>query len=422
MPEPGYPVYERGALFAGAEVETFPLLEAHGFLPDLDAIDDDTWPRTALSGSTTRTTRPARSPRSRSTSGSRSSRASTTSSLCLRRGVHRALVRRAARLRAAGARPLERRRLQHALEALVDDRLPLRLRRRRRPSVIASLRKFRPNVGTAPQEFVQRASSGRLGRRGARRAEPGALRAQAAALPRRVRAAGVALAGERRDDVPLGRGARRGDVRSVRGAAARARRRRHAGVVLRPVGRGLRPLRARSDRGRSAPSGARSRRSSEPEREIDALWDELDPSRADAVEETIAALDRGELRVAEKRDGEWVVNEWVKKAILLYFRLRQMEPVEVGPFEYHDKIPLKRDYAERGVRVVPPATARYGSFLSPGVDADAELREHRRLGRPAHDGGHLGHRRLVRADRRGRAPRRAASASAACSSRRARAR
>jgi 2,3,4,5-tetrahydropyridine-2-carboxylate N-succinyltransferase len=101
--------------------------------------------------------------------------------------------------------------------------------------------------------------------------------------------------------------------------------------------------------------------------EIEQLWEELDPAGADAIEETIAALDRGELRVAEKQDGEWIVHEWVKKAILLYFRLRRMEPVEVGPFLYHDKIPLKRDYAERGVRVVPPATARYGSFLSPDV-------------------------------------------------------
>ena len=100
---------------------------------------------------------------------------------------------------------------------------------------------------------------------------------------------------------------------------------------------------------------------------IDELWSELDPARASAVEETIAALDRGELRVAEKRTDEWVVHEWVKKAILLYFRLRKLEPVELGPFFYHDKIPLKRDYAERRVRVVPPAAARYGAFLSPDV-------------------------------------------------------
>jgi 2,3,4,5-tetrahydropyridine-2,6-dicarboxylate N-succinyltransferase len=85
------------------------------------------------------------------------------------------------------------------------------------------------------------------------------------------------------------------------------------------------------------------------------------------VDEIIGALDRGETRVAEKVDGEWRVNEEAKQAILDYFRLRHVEPVEVGPFEYLDKIPLKHDYERLGVRVVPPATARYGSFLSPGV-------------------------------------------------------
>jgi 2,3,4,5-tetrahydropyridine-2-carboxylate N-succinyltransferase len=85
------------------------------------------------------------------------------------------------------------------------------------------------------------------------------------------------------------------------------------------------------------------------------------------VEETIAALDRGEVRVAEKRDGEWVVNEEAKRAILDYFRLRTMAPQELGPFEYHDKIPLKSGYDALGVRVVPPATARYGAFLSRDV-------------------------------------------------------
>jgi 2,3,4,5-tetrahydropyridine-2,6-dicarboxylate N-succinyltransferase len=85
------------------------------------------------------------------------------------------------------------------------------------------------------------------------------------------------------------------------------------------------------------------------------------------VEEIIGALDRGETRVAEKVDGEWRVNEEAKQAILDYFRLRDVEPLEVGPFEYLDKIPLKHDYERLGVRVVPPATARYGSFLSPGV-------------------------------------------------------
>jgi len=85
------------------------------------------------------------------------------------------------------------------------------------------------------------------------------------------------------------------------------------------------------------------------------------------VEETIAALDRGAVRVAEKHDGEWVVNEDAKRAILDFFRLRQMAPQELGPFEYHDKIPLKHGYAELGVRVVPPACARFGAFLSRDV-------------------------------------------------------
>jgi 2,3,4,5-tetrahydropyridine-2,6-dicarboxylate N-succinyltransferase len=85
------------------------------------------------------------------------------------------------------------------------------------------------------------------------------------------------------------------------------------------------------------------------------------------AEETIAALDRGEVRVAEPEGDDWRVNGEVQEAILDYFRERQMEPREVGPFEYHDKIPLKSGYDELGVRVVPPATARYGAFLSRGV-------------------------------------------------------
>ena len=91
------------------------------------------------------------------------------------------------------------------------------------------------------------------------------------------------------------------------------------------------------------------------------------PVNAERVEEVIAALDRGELRVAEPDGDDWRVNTEAQEAILAYFRLREMEPQEVGPFEYHDKIPLKHDYERLGVRVVPPAVARYGSFLSPGV-------------------------------------------------------
>jgi 2,3,4,5-tetrahydropyridine-2-carboxylate N-succinyltransferase len=85
------------------------------------------------------------------------------------------------------------------------------------------------------------------------------------------------------------------------------------------------------------------------------------------AEAVVAALDRGEIRVAEPVGDDWQVNADVQEAILDYFRLRQMEPREVGPFEYHDKIPLKSGYAELGVRVVPPAVARFGAFLSRGV-------------------------------------------------------
>ncbi|HEX6763752.1 MAG TPA: 2,3,4,5-tetrahydropyridine-2,6-dicarboxylate N-succinyltransferase [Gaiellaceae bacterium] len=83
--------------------------------------------------------------------------------------------------------------------------------------------------------------------------------------------------------------------------------------------------------------------------------------------ETIAALDKGEVRVAEPHGDDWQINADVQSAILDYFRSRQMEPREVGPFEYHDKIPLKSGYDALGVRVVPPAVARYGAFLSRGV-------------------------------------------------------
>jgi 2,3,4,5-tetrahydropyridine-2-carboxylate N-succinyltransferase len=91
------------------------------------------------------------------------------------------------------------------------------------------------------------------------------------------------------------------------------------------------------------------------------------PIDTEAVGSTIALLDSGALRVAEPVEGGWTVHAWVKQAVLLYFRVRGLEVSQAGPFEYHDKLPLKHGYDQLGVRVVPPATARYGSFLSPGV-------------------------------------------------------
>ncbi len=104
---------------------------------------------------------------------------------------------------------------------------------------------------------------------------------------------------------------------------------------------------------------------------IEAAWENrslLDrPETAQAVKEVISLLDKGRLRVAEPVGDGWQVNQWLKKAVILYFPLREMEVTEVGPFEFHDKIPLKRGYRQLGVRVVPHAIARYGAYLAPDV-------------------------------------------------------
>jgi 2,3,4,5-tetrahydropyridine-2-carboxylate N-succinyltransferase len=106
--------------------------------------------------------------------------------------------------------------------------------------------------------------------------------------------------------------------------------------------------------------------------QIEAAWDnrELlkDKETIQVIETVIEDLDKGLLRVAEPgENGEWIVNEWIKKAVVMYFPIRQMETIEVGPFEFHDKMALKRNYKELGVRVVPHAIARYGAFVAPGV-------------------------------------------------------
>ena len=87
----------------------------------------------------------------------------------------------------------------------------------------------------------------------------------------------------------------------------------------------------------------------------------------EAIRLVIEELDKGRIRVAEPDGDGWKVNEWVKKAVLMYFPIQKMQTIEVGPFEYHDKIALKTNYGELGVRVVPNAVARYGSFLAKGV-------------------------------------------------------
>ena len=87
----------------------------------------------------------------------------------------------------------------------------------------------------------------------------------------------------------------------------------------------------------------------------------------EAVCGTVELLDKGEIRIAEKINGEWFVNEWIKKAVILYFPIMKMRSIEIGPFEFHDKIPLKKGFKEKGIRVVPHAICRYGSFIEKGA-------------------------------------------------------
>ncbi|MDR3025581.1 2,3,4,5-tetrahydropyridine-2,6-dicarboxylate N-succinyltransferase [Chryseobacterium sp.] len=104
---------------------------------------------------------------------------------------------------------------------------------------------------------------------------------------------------------------------------------------------------------------------------IENIWDNRDLLQNEdsqkAIREVISLVDKGELRTAEPTENGWQVNEWVKKAVVMYFPIQKMETIEVGPFEFHDKIPLKRNYAEKGVRVVPHAVAREGAYIAPGV-------------------------------------------------------
>lgn len=105
---------------------------------------------------------------------------------------------------------------------------------------------------------------------------------------------------------------------------------------------------------------------------IEAAWDDRELLRTTevrtAIRATIDLLDAGDLRVAElQADNTWKTNDWIKKAVLLYFPIQSMETIEVGPFEFHDKIPLKKGFAKKGVRVVPLALARHGSFIEKGA-------------------------------------------------------
>ncbi len=104
---------------------------------------------------------------------------------------------------------------------------------------------------------------------------------------------------------------------------------------------------------------------------IENAWNDRDllktPETQTAIREVIDLIDQGKLRCAAPGADGWIINEWVKKAVVLYFPIQKMEVLEAGIFEYHDKIPLKRGYQEKGIRVVPHAVARHGAYISPGT-------------------------------------------------------
>jgi|TARA_Y100000389_G_scaffold191711_1_gene218320 2,3,4,5-tetrahydropyridine-2-carboxylate N-succinyltransferase len=104
---------------------------------------------------------------------------------------------------------------------------------------------------------------------------------------------------------------------------------------------------------------------------IEAAWENRslleEKQTQDTIRSVITQLDEGKLRVAEPTENGWQVNEWIKKAVVLYFPIQKMETLEAGPLEFHDKMPLKRGYKEKGIRVVPHAVARHGAYLSKGV-------------------------------------------------------
>ena len=336
--EPAYPVYERGALFAGARVQTLPLRRENDFLPDLAELDDDValvWvnyphnPTGAVAPREFYDELAEAAERQDFVVGSDEA----YTELWFDDPPPSAL-QAADRSRIVVFQTLSKR------SSMTGYRSGLR----RRPA------RDRRGTEGVPSDRGDGAAGVRaaglrrgLERRAPRRGDPRALPREAGRADPCDRGARLGDRCERGDDVPLGRRARPR-------RAARARAHRLSGRDVRPERRGLRPLRARADAGGVRTGGG-------------------DPAGGGVmdVEDTIAALDRGEVRVAEKVDGDWRVNEEAKAAILEYFRVRKVEPIEVGPFEYLDKIPLKHDHAERGVRVVPPATARYGSFLSPGV-------------------------------------------------------
>ena len=347
--DPGYPVYERGALFAHARPLALPLREEQGFLPDLDAIDDETWSRLAVfwinyPNNPTAATAPL-------------SFYERLAALAREHGFVVASDEAYTELW-FDEPPASALQLTDRTNVVVFNTLSKRSSMTGYrsgfaagdPDLIAALKAFRPTVGTAPQEFVQRASVVAWGDEehvAETRARYGRKRALFLDLFARkgVRVAGSAATMYIWAEVPEGETSESFAERllehgvlvtpgSYLGTAGEG----YFRVALVPSEDGVRP--------RRRDPGAR------------AVTPEL-------ALEIVEALDKGERRVASPDGDGWVVDVEAKEAILEYFRLRKVEPMTVGPFSFQDKIPLK--VPPNGVRIVPPGVARYGSFLSDGV-------------------------------------------------------
>ena len=368
VPDPAYPVYERGALFAGATVRTLPLAAASGFLPDLDAVEPETWERAAVVW--------VNYPNNPTTASAPLSFFERLAELARAHDFYLASDEAYSELWFEQA-PAS------ALEAGTENIVAFNTLSKRssmtgyRSGFVAgderaidALRKFRPTVGTAPQLFVQRASVIAWDDEEHVERTRERYRRKREVFLELFRRKGVRVEGSAATMYLWAR------VPDGETSEAFAERLLDHGVVVAPGSylgaprRGLLPARARPVRG-GVPGRRRDPRAravTPPlEARIEAAWETAGPEALEPVDETIRALDEGRLRVAEKHGDEWVVHEWVKKAILLYFRLHRMEPAEAGPFTYVDKVPLKRFGADSRVRVVPPAVARYGSFLSDDV-------------------------------------------------------
>ena len=113
---------------------------------------------------------------------------------------------------------------------------------------------------------------------------------------------------------------------------------------------------------------------------VELAWDNRsllkEKETISAIRTTIDMLDNGKIRVAQPSNNGWIVNEWIKKAVILYFPIQKMQTTELGPLEFHDKIPLKKGYAKKRVRVVPHAIARHGAYISSGAVSYTHLRAH----------------------------------------------